>query len=385
MIGKGCFMSCRKSLISVSLFTAISLLLSASWLGCGGTGGSGGGGETVPEADSITDASDKSLDGATDVDPTQITLAFNEEMNTDSLNNITITCGILTPTFTIAATSTVGTYTITITDAWRYALLECTLTIPTSVTSKATGLANPVTYTFTNKCAVSDDFNSQSISDEETSCWVIQTTGGYTLTTWAEMSAAVFTQNSSNSTLDSDFTDNSPNSANIYKEVTISDEGFEVVMHFKSISNYLEGEGGTYILTNIVDTSNLDATDFYYFSFGITGGGNGKQYCTAMAANIDFSFISMYAEECNEGSTGYYLKLSASGDTILKQYKVEGGEYQDIATNNMGSSWPDWDGDFKFTGADRTINITNAAAVGSTANSQLDYIETTGFSVTDQY
>jgi hypothetical protein len=196
------------------------------------------------------------------------------------------------------------------------------------------------------------------------------------------MSAAVFTQNSSNSTLDSDFTDNSPNSASIYKDVTISDEGFEVVMHFKSISNYLEGST---IFTSIVSTSNFEATDFYYFALGMAEGDNDKQHCTVMAANADFSFVSMYNEECNEGSTGYYLKLSASGDTILKQYKVEGGEYQDIATNTSGTPWPDWDGDFKFTGADRAINIANAATAGGTANSQLDYIETTGFSMTDQY
>ena len=167
---------------------------------CGGGGGtstdlpSGEDGEvliTSPKVVSLKDASGKSIDlmGSTAIFPTSFTLTFDRAMDEESVTasgNITLNCndmppGVAQPTITVELSDEEGKeFTVTVEDAYKYQLKTCALTVSQDVAaaanaqasaSKAQSLNEDVSFTFTNACSVSDDFNAVSQG-----CWIPDST-----------------------------------------------------------------------------------------------------------------------------------------------------------------------------------------------------------------
>jgi hypothetical protein len=141
----------------------------------------------IPKVVSLTDASGNSIDlmGSTGVFPTSFTLTFDRAVDVCdgciSLNCPDLPEGVGQPDFTVQSSDEEGKeYTVTVEDAYKYQLKTCALTISEDVAAaanaqasagKALTLGQDVSFTFTNACAVSDDFNAVSQG-----CWTPDST-----------------------------------------------------------------------------------------------------------------------------------------------------------------------------------------------------------------
>ncbi len=165
-------------------------------------------------------------------------VTFSEAMNDASVTtvgNITLTCesdrGTQTPTIAIALNSG-SRYTITVTDAYLYQLLPCTLAFTTNITdSDGVALASAATYQFTNGCATDDHYDADT-----SSCWTVVSSGGQTYSNWTDLKANVYTFDTLNSVLT--YNPSVAETDLISKTVTFNDGGFEMEIHFSAILGF---------------------------------------------------------------------------------------------------------------------------------------------------
>lgn len=172
----------------------LALAVFAGFIGCGGSGG-GGGGET-PTITSIKDARGEEIaDGETGVFPTSFTITFDTEMDIDTITaegSVLIECGDMgEPALVPTLDDTKKILTATMEDAYKYQLLECEVTFTDNIKSLEDKAIVETKYTFTNACAVSDDFNTVTGFDTPAgSCWKIANIEGViesSFPTWAEL------------------------------------------------------------------------------------------------------------------------------------------------------------------------------------------------------
>jgi hypothetical protein len=326
----------------------------------------------------LTDAAEISVEptDSTGVYPNTFDVTFPVAMDDTSVTtaeNITMSCSddfdspifTLNPTISVATSeSAERTYTITVTDGWRYALMKCTVTFTTNITdSNANALPDAQAYKFTNACAVNDDFNANTISDDSSSCWQISTGGIYA--TWASMNG-VLTLNTANSTLDADFTGLGNKNITFYKELTL-EEDFEIVIKFKSASGII----GNFrlIVTGVGDTLAFDNNRYLVGMVGYTD----EQHCTILGAGDDPRLMST---ECNTDQI-YYVKFARSGGEYTSQYKLENGAYEDLPLFGDDNAWP------TISAGTAYLAIIYSSTGDDKAN--IDYITIDGATVTGQY
>lgn len=288
------------------------VLFAAIVAGCGG-GGSGG---AAPVINSITDGAGNAVavSGTTGVFPTQFTVTFDQAMDDASVTtagNITAVCGGLTANLTVTAGGTAGVYLVVPENAWKAALLECTVTFSPNIKSVGgTPLASAATYTFTNACAVSDDFNAQSISDEAGSCWTISPDSTYT--TWVAMSG-ILSFDTAESTLDAVFLDDPNNVIMLTKAATLDSE-FTAEINITSFQNMTDGDMALIAFGDGVGPG---------FNNIILGkqNDNGSTRCIAMVFSGGES--GGYIADCAE-DIGYVIRFTVSGSTLnIPEYRKE--------------------------------------------------------------
>lgn len=345
---------------------------------------------TIPTIFSVKDVNGEDLSTTTTgIVPTSFDIEFSDAMEDESVTtdgNITLTCGDLTPTISVAASESAdNTYTVTVTDAWRYALMECTLTITTGVTSLDGGaLAESEPYTFANTCAVSDDFNAQSISDEETSCWDILFGGS-----WADMSG-VMDLDTANSVLSADFSSTEGITNPTFVKTVSVESDFVLEIYFKSISGFVNPAGGGAEMPSMaLFTISSHSSNLFWDSYwvGIYAAG-GTQTCIIAAWDKlegGGQTVSVYTATCDQQNTGYYIRLEKPGDTFTRQYKEEGGEYADLELHPLSSPWPSVV-DLDLSGENRRLGLafySPSANGGELAEVESVYVD--GVSMEGQY
>ena len=381
----------------ISYFLVVIITL--SFLGaCGGSGGSG---SSAPTVSSVKDGNAVAVEttATTDVNPTTLDITFSKEMDDTSVttaDNVTLTCtlpegsGVSQPTIVVAAsTTTANTYTVTVTDAWKYALLSCVLTVTTNVTDAGgTALAAAATYTFTNSCAVGDDFNADSQS-----CWTALDTSGSepAVTGWANWDSLL---NTATGILDFDTTSSALNYnataitgtsyGLIYKEVTVDPSGFQMIIYIPSFSGMLNDAGAIFDdELNIELSANISPeAPGKYIKLALVPTGTSTQ-CTAVYIDDgELPPTAVATAACPSGSA-YYMKLLVEDSTITVQYKTDDTTYEDL-TVALGA-FPT-DQDFTDTsylkiafqdGANTGVADDNVAEIG--------WISISGITVTDQY
>lgn len=169
---------------TLCLTTGIKLATGSAYDGYSGTftttssDSSSGTSSAAPKVSVVKDAKNSTMasSGTTGIFPTTLNVTFSKALDDSSATtsgNMTLTCTdgngtSLSPTISVAAsTSTANTYVVTVTDPWRFALMNCILTVTTGVkNSNGTALASAATYSFTNACAINDDFMTNSQD-----CW----------------------------------------------------------------------------------------------------------------------------------------------------------------------------------------------------------------------
>jgi hypothetical protein len=387
-------MSYRKSLISVSLFTVISLLLSASWLGCGGTlgynegGGGGGGGASGLTLDSVTDGSGAEVtDGSTGVNPTFFDLVFSADVD-DTIclaDDVTVSCVFeentaLTPTFTVAVSGTNSkACLVTVTDAWKYALMTCTVTYNSTVSAAISPKATiDESISFTNGCALNDDYNADSRS-----CYEIAADSnidGTTVSTWGEIiDSNILAFDPANSTLNYSNTGSLPLSVVIGKAISSVDSDFELMIHVKDASGFSGNDGVGFNLSN----NSVNPAELRLIGIGVSSFGTDDISCyVAYIGDAGFKNTSV---DCAAQKDDVSVRLIATATSISFQY-WDGSEFVDFPA---GEGLP-------TTGAelltvlgypDTTIYLGPSFVESGDAPSsaKIDSIEVSGFTVADQY
>lgn len=284
--------------------------------------------------------------GSTGVDPAVFTLTFSEAMDSVTVTtagNITLACGSLTPSIAVAESSSTE-YTVTVTDAYKYQLLDCTLSITTNVLSASgAAIAQGTAYTFTNTCAVSDDFNADS-----SGCWSVYNTVGLIpgfagFSSWTDLLNTVsgaLTFNASGSSLDYDSSNQSAlNVVTVYKDVTVGSSGFEIIVHLSSLSGF--STDSDQLLISVVNNA---------APVGVTTGISGRNIrlgiqhlasvvaCTVMYDADDGGYPEAAVKADCSSLSEVWLKLGTDGATTTAQYSATGesGDYQNM-TGSVGS------------------------------------------------
>ena len=293
--------------------------------------------------------------GTEGVDPTSLRIAFREPVDMCE-GCIALTCddlpyGVAQPTITVEQTDEEGKeYTITTADAYKYQLKVCTLTISEEVlgsstssnaaasAAKAAILREDVSFTFKCGCAVNDDFNADSHS-----CYTVDTQEqmGYSFdTTWwnwewiLDEEVIAFNKDAGVMIYDDTLYEDNVyyDVANNYrklafgKTVEISEEGFDITIHFRSASGFSGTE----------DAADYAAVSIYgtpaYLSYGI-GATNvdDMQYCTAMWFDLSVpEHPAIYAEGTECGSGEHYIRLIYTGDSVTAEHSADGESWSTL-------------------------------------------------------
>ena len=147
-----------KKIITTS-YIVISLIALAS---CGSSGTTGD--TSAPTISSLTDANSQTVEstGSTGIWPSTFTVTFSDTIDATSFtsDNVTMNCTLPEgsevdqPTITIGEDAYVlEACTFSVENAWKYALLDCTLTFSTGISTSISGeksaaLEDDATYTF---------------------------------------------------------------------------------------------------------------------------------------------------------------------------------------------------------------------------------------------
>lgn len=281
---------------------------------------------------SVTDANSTAvLGGSTGVQPSSFNVVFDAALDSTSCldDAVTLECGSLTPSLTVTEADAANTYTVTVADAWKYALMECTLTVANSCTalSGTAGMSADANYTFTNTVALNDDFNADS-----SAYWTFSDVDAFNITDWdTAASSGVLVIDGDNSVITYDITSRAEGALlGIYKTVTASPSGFEIILHFKSASGFSDDGPGLFANYVGVFLSKSLEPDSDYILVSITGN-NVTQYC-ALAAfpSGGAKAVAMATAECSDSDAEYYIKLSVDEDEVSYVYKVGDGEWADL-------------------------------------------------------
>jgi len=303
---------------------------------------SSSGGTTDVTITSVTDADGDAIEttGTTGVNPTYIDVALSGEATLEDAD-ITYACGDFTPTISsIEETDTANTYRITVEEAWRYALLECTVTIGSTASASIVGKSiEEASYVFTNSCAVSDDFNADSQE-----CWptmyIFDGEGGFSETTWTNLidTLGVLTFNTADGSLDFINATDEIFAGFPVKAISVTDSGFSVVWRGTNITGFdtdFAGGGGARAGTLYIGESETELGDEVgsYFMFGLiyNAAVEDVPVCGVFYSAAGEEAVSL-DPDCSDPTKDYHIRLVVDDTgTVTAQYKESAdAEYADF-------------------------------------------------------
>lgn len=273
----------------------------------------------------VTDEAGKPLlqSGSTGAFPSSYTIFFTDTPG-DTNDLINIACDL--PSGSTLAQPTHDTtlnnssITLSIEDAYKYQLLDCTLMLDASLPSgSGATLGSDVAYSFTNACAVSDDFNAES-----TACWEVMTGGAPvenpTWSTWPDLLANALTFDTANSTLK--YSNGTNSDFAIYKTAHFSPSGFSLTLNVTPVAT---PERASDLL--VVSAGTFD-TEFVTFTIGMIHE-TGQLKCRVEYIR-NFGGVAEnanYATPCPLGEELYSIQLDVSSASALAQYSSDGVTY----------------------------------------------------------
>ncbi|MBT3182108.1 MAG: hypothetical protein HN337_06350 [Deltaproteobacteria bacterium] len=274
-------------------------------------------------------------------------------------------------------------FILTATDAYRYQLMNCTLTIASGVTNPdGDSLAGDAAYSFTNGCAVNDDFNVDSQS-----CWyVAPDTDNSPWATWDELLANVLTFDTSSGAISfSDASTSSDLDIVLEKTVNVDSTGFSLELFINnatgvddaSISNADDGAGlsmGSY----------EDGSDGYLEVYLDYDSGELRRECQIQYENENTGLESEYTLPCPEGSE-YYLLFSVGASGVLAQSSTDGVNYTDLQLTSGSNPFPDYQEIIDSFGDSSFVGFGFDSANGGDMRVSIGSIVTTGMTSDDQY
>ena len=329
------------------------ILLIASMTACGGTTIAEDPEVTYPSILSFVDANGTDLlTTNAGINPTELTITFADDVDMDSStvteDNITLECVIpdgndlSQPTYEIAGSGNEYTLSIPV-NAWKYALLDCTVTFSPDISStsistgKATGLPEELSYTFTNGCALSDDFNADSKS-----CWnnvdMSDIASVLVTTVWSDIdslfgSGGFFSLDVSYGIIDvSSATAATAFSVGaISKDILLDSNVFSIVTHFSNVagcSDYSNGCNSYVVLTNdINDTYNASplpgTTKPTHIAVGIQG-----IYCVVQYMTTGVNSLAI--KDCSTLNDDVYVRADIESGVVSFSYSEDGVTYFEL-------------------------------------------------------
>lgn len=272
---------------------------------------------------SITDGSGGALvNDATDVWPSSFNIAFDAAIDyVDLANALSITCGAYTLITSVDDAGVANTYTVTVTDAYKYQLMDCTLTIENNFASKSgtASLADNVTYDFTNACSVTDDFLTDSLE-----CWLLSSQSiGY--------DDSMLTISGDDSMVCDTTVGTVGSSAFTYqKEVTASSSGFDLIVRIWS-GSALPGQKdvlGSKDNFFLVLATGIKFEESVYV--GLDSSELQNPLCQVEVVTNEGTATATAA--CSDDSNDYCIKFSIDNDDVSLQYSSSTGceNYSDM-------------------------------------------------------
>lgn len=359
------------------------LLVAVFAAGCG----SGGGASGTPALVTVIDANNNNLiTTTTGIFPTAFVASFDHEMSLTSAQvagAITLTCGTLpTAGLSVAQGGSNNDLVITITDPWKYALMNCTLTFTTAITSLGgQPMAANASYVFTNACAVSDDFNAQTVQDGG-GCWNVYANSPFETVLWSSL-AAWLNIDTSTSSLNANFT-GADTQVSLQKVAGTGSGAFEIEIKIENPSGITHSPAGwPSVFAAILGDNATLRSIVNEIVIGIAASG-GQMYCAITAFTLPNTPVSSYGTLCDDPTETYYIKYSTLSGTPTFKYKMEGDADYTVLDLSPGSGpWPTgaaWE--FAGTG-NSSLEIFFNAYGGEMGN--IGHIKTQGITVTDQY
>ncbi len=315
--------------------------------------------------------------GTTGVYPSTINVTFTEAMDDDSVttdDNITLSCQSgsdtpLTPSISVAAAGATNTYTISVTDAYKYAKMACDLTLTNGVTDLGGTAISETTYEFTNACALNDHFNA----DTQT-CWGNIFTNS-TWDTWSELTSNLVTFNADQSSMDLSYA--STSNVVVFKTVSV-DTTYTITAYFDDVENLGNGDFVGVMLNGNTNISSLGK----YVKLGVYKENNDLKcavfYSSGTGEQSAIHSCSIYSD--------YYIKINGAASTFGMQYSGDGASWSDFsASDKTSGTFPSSASDFLNGLTSTYLSIIYTHSSGSTTTAELDSVYVTGMSTTGQY
>ncbi|MBT3182107.1 MAG: hypothetical protein HN337_06345 [Deltaproteobacteria bacterium] len=276
-----------------------------------------------------------STSGTTNVDFNSITIMLTEVPSGDSPGSVIVQCdedesGEIEYDDAVSGSGIV----FTILDAYQYQLMNCTLTVSSGVTNlDGEELDADSSYSFTNGCAIGDDFG---VGASTQSCWDVASDGFWG--SWDELldPSGILTFVNDGMAYDSNGLTAADREGVIGKEITINADEIQIDFHVDSIAVTSPDGIDTVLLGIFSDLeAELQSGGSSGFVIGLSPQEMIDQSC--MVAYISPSGeLSLLTEICE--NIGYYFRLTISASSITPEYSTDGITYDLI--DDSSSNWP---------------------------------------------
>lgn len=347
----------------------------------------GGGGSSDLSLIIITDGSSTEVtNNSTGVNPTFFNLIFSADVNETicSANDVKVSCvygenPALTPEFTVAVSEgNSKACLVTLTDAWRYALMTCTMTY-NSVANTAISPKSVIneSVSFTNGCALNDDYNADSKSCYEIGAGA--SFNGVPLNSWNDiLGNNILAFDPANSTL------NYSISAgwlilSIAKAVTSIDADFELMIHIKDAlgfgSNLAEG-----VRFGLSGTNNFNAP---YIVVGV--GQSGADEISCFVGYDGGGGFKSTSVDCSAQKNDLYVRLIATSASLSFQYWNGSAFVEFPAGAGLPSTGAELLSALGYPGSTVYIGPSFLEAGDAASSAKIDSIEAVGITVSNQY
>lgn len=329
--------------MKITHFLCATVLLIFTFLVLYGCGSGTEGGTPEFRLESITDASGNSVtDDATGINPRSFTLLFSQDIDSTicSADDVTASCRYgendpLTPSFSVAVSeSNSKACIVTVDEPWKYALMTCTVTYSSEVSSNISPKATiSESLRFTNGCAINDDFNADSRS-----CWDVAANSTPSDDIDILITDGIVEIDTANSDLILSSNPGAKEDLEAYgleKAVSNVPSEIEILININvgESSTFNDEEGCGLIFSNSIDAGDTTQT---VFLVGMSRLGEITKACSI--AFIDSGAFSAVAEDCSSYDE-VYVKLTADSDSLTAEWSSDGVNYNEF--DGIPEEFPD--------------------------------------------
>ncbi len=274
--------------------------------------------------------------GSTGIGMDQLTIYFTEDIETGAESDINCSLpegsGLHQPSVSGFA-PTDSSATLVIEDGYQYQLLNCTLTVGSGFTgASGESLGSDATYSFTAGCAIGDAFRIDSKD-----CWEVASDGFWS--TWDELirPPGILSYGVDGLSYDSSGFSAADRTGVIGKEITVSEDGFQIDLHIDSIV-VTSPDGIDTVMAGMVSElsgQDIELATVAGFVIGLTPVETTNITC--MVAYVSTTGeVSQVVETCDGGE--FYLRLTVDSDKVSSQYSTDGITYNNI--DDVSNNWP---------------------------------------------